>query len=155
MGKCEHFAEHGYCGLCYSGKKGRKSYKGHSCYRPQSRFLRRDLDVALSRPTPADQLPVSPVGDEGPLSAAVIPTIRSYLCDDRWADGTPRKPSTLLIFTEDGRWKCCLSDRDLERNAFFTATSLSGLVEAVEQSLASDRVEWRKRYNGPQRGKGK
>lgn len=155
MKRCPHYVEFGYCGLCYSGRRGRASYKGHSCYRPQNPFLRRAVDVPLPRPAPVGVCPVSEPGDEGPLSNAVIPVLRSYLCDTTWADGSPRKPSTLLIFTEDGRWKCCVSDRDQERNAFFTANSLSGLLEAVETALSQDRAEWRKKYGSAPKGKGR
>ncbi len=151
---CEQMRLYGFCGLCYSGRRGRQSYRGHSAYRARRPFLKGVSIVALSKPVPSSA-PADEVPDPGGGAGVLLgPTLRSYLFDTSWADGSPRQPATLLLFVEGGFWKCCISDRACDRNAFLSSRTLGGLFEALEEGLATDRVEWRRKGpGGPRRGK--
>jgi hypothetical protein len=61
-----------------------------------------------------------------------------------WEDGGPRKPGTVLLFAEEGRWKCCLLDKDAGTIAFLTAGTHAELLKTVEKQLEAGTVEWRK-----------
>lgn len=154
MPRCEHLRLYGFCGLCYSGRRGRQSYRGHTAYRARHPFLKGAGVVALTKPSDRPKEEGRPPEDEGGPGVLVGPTLRSYLFDTAWADGSRRQPATLLLFVEGGFWKCCISDRATDRNAFLSARTLGGLFQALEEGLASDRVEWRyKGPGGPRRGR--
>jgi len=71
------------------------------------------------------------------------PSLCAYLADIEYDDGSPRKPCSLAIFTEDGILKACLSDRDAGRVAFVAGVDLSGVLAALEKGLAADQLDWR------------
>ncbi len=81
------------------------------------------------------------------------PTLYQFLTDDKWDDGSQREPGTLLLFADAGRFKACLNDRDSGRSVFVSAVSLEGILEALEEGLAGDSLEWREK-KGPA-GKGR
>lgn len=154
MPRCDHLRLHGFCGLCLSGKKGRASYKGHACYRQRVPFLKGGVNVALSRPVVVSTDVPPPSDADIDLGPALGPTIRSYLCDTKWADGTARQTSTLNLFTEAGRWKAYLNDRAMQRSTCVSATTFVGLLQVLEEALASDRVEWRyQAQQAPRKGR--
>jgi hypothetical protein len=60
--------------------------------------------------------------------------------------GKPRSPSSLVVFTEDGVWKGCLSEKDAGLQLWRTADSLQKLLSALEKALAGGNADWRRRY---------
>lgn len=83
-----------------------------------------------------------------------MPFLRDYLCDTVFADGTARQTSTLLVFTEDGCWKGCLTDRELQRVGWAAGRSLGDLLRTLDRLLTEDRLEWRRKApQGPRKGR--
>lgn len=78
------------------------------------------------------------------------PAICEYVSTAQWEDGTPRETSTLLLFVEDGLWKCCLNDRAVGRSGWRAADTLQGVLDALEAVLREDCVEWRVAKGKPQ-----
>jgi hypothetical protein len=72
------------------------------------------------------------------------PTLTEWLTETTWDDGKPRKTATLLLLTENGRWKAFLHDRDLKRGFWMTGDAYEGLLAAIEEGLTKSSVEWRK-----------
>lgn len=100
----------------------------------------------LRKAVPGSESPVDPVfSKEHPL-------LFDYLTQVAWEDGSPRLTATLTISTDQGRFVGALKDRALGRIAWMSAESLAGLLAALDDALADDRVEWRKDQWG---GKGK
>jgi hypothetical protein len=60
-----------------------------------------------------------------------------------WEDGTTRVPGTLLIFSEQGRLKACLGDRDSESVGFVTLQGGLDPLDELEGALRDDRIDWR------------
>lgn len=71
------------------------------------------------------------------------PGLWEHLTAGQYPDKTPRETSTLTLFTEEGRVKCCLSDRDQGRVAFLSGLSVVGLLEALEAHLVAGTLDWR------------
>jgi len=146
MARCPDLVEFGWCGLCYSGVRGRRTYKGHARYRPSVPWLKGCGDVPLSKPVRVDSAPPEGAASGGPWDGLAVPTLCSFLCDRQWADGSPRVAGSLLVFTESGAWKCCLLDKDSDQQAFLTAETFATLLETVDRALESNRVDWKKRW---------
>lgn len=88
----------------------------------------------------------------GPTQPAVgggwertYPTLFEYLTLYRWEDGQPRQTATLLIFFEDGAWKACLNDREHARSAWAAGGTPLGALQALEEAVCDDTVDWRRR----------
>lgn len=73
------------------------------------------------------------------------PTLVEWLAASEWEDKTPRETSTLLLFVEDGRWKCCFTDRDAEKCVWITCDTLTGLLALLEGDLQDGSGEWREK----------
>ncbi len=58
-------------------------------------------------------------------------------------DDKPRQPCSVVIFAEDGVWKGCLSEKNLDMNLWASSDSLVGVLEALEHRLNADVIEWR------------
>lgn len=99
--------------------------------------------MAISRPnrTGADG------GSGGPLAggdaATLFPTLWEWLSCEQFDDGSARVTATVLVFVEGGMCKLCFNDRDGHRKAWITGKSPSEAFQALEASLAADRLEWR------------
>lgn len=78
-----------------------------------------------------------------PRAGKDYPAMIEALTMRTWEDGTPRETSTLLVFIDGGKWKCCVNDRDVPRSAFVTADTLATLLVAVEKGLREDSLDWR------------
>jgi hypothetical protein len=72
------------------------------------------------------------------------PTLCEWLTETTWEDGKSRKTSTLLLLTENGRWKAFLHDRDAKRGFWMTGEAYESLLGAIEEGLTKSSVEWRK-----------
>jgi len=79
-----------------------------------------------------------------PVLSGFYPTLTEWLTTTVWDDGKPRKTSTLLLMTENGRWKAFLHDRDGKRGFWMTAEAYEGLLGALENGLTNSSVEWRR-----------
>jgi hypothetical protein len=69
-----------------------------------------------------------------------------------------RETASLTIFTEDGVFKGCLSDRDSGSTLWKASATLQGVIEGLEEALGRDDPGWRvrKAAGTPQaKGKGK
>ena len=75
--------------------------------------------------------------------ATEYPTITGYLCDAAYEDGTPRRPSALSLFCEDGCLKLALNDKDNERSLYVASDSLEGALATLEKALLTDNQPWR------------
>lgn len=67
--------------------------------------------------------------------------------------GSARQTSSLLIFCEDGQWKCCLCEREEELTLWASADTLAELLEALEAVLQSPAPQWRSK-TGKRKPKG-
>jgi len=82
------------------------------------------------------------------------PTLHAFMTAVE-EDGKPRSPSSLVVFTEDGVWKGCLSEKDAGLQLWRTGDTLQKLLGALEKALAAGNADWRKRYAPEGRGKGR
>lgn len=57
--------------------------------------------------------------------------------------GERRKPATLILFAEDGRYKVTVNDRERQRVAFVTLDGCEDFLSAIEAHIRSDGLEWR------------
>jgi hypothetical protein len=73
------------------------------------------------------------------------PFLAAFLCDLLWDDGTSREPGSLVLFTQDGVWKGCLSDREAGLSAFVSCPTPGALMDALEKGLREDRLDWRRK----------
>jgi hypothetical protein len=72
------------------------------------------------------------------------PFIWEYLTAEFYSDdGTVRRTSTILIFTDGGSLKLCFNDRDNNRQFFHTAPTLELLLTETEVKLETDTAEWK------------
>jgi hypothetical protein len=77
-----------------------------------------------------------------------------FLLCETFPDGSRRQTGTLLLFSDEGRLKGCLCDREQSIVGFVSGTSLMQVLRDVEQQLRDDRVDWRaQRGNGRKHSK--
>lgn len=62
--------------------------------------------------------------------------------------GEKVKTVTLILFAEDGKFKCCLNDRDTNRVGFVTLDTVEDVFECLEAKLDASEVEWRNTSGG-------
>lgn len=72
------------------------------------------------------------------------PTLRSYLLDRTYEDGSPRATATVTLFLNDQGWLgCTLKDRDMDRALFGVGATLEELGASLEEQLTSEEPPWR------------
>jgi len=76
-------------------------------------------------------------------ASLTVPAIVAFLATTSWGKDDPRKPGSLLVCAEEGRWKCWINDRDGRRSAWVSAGSLLELLTSVEAGLLDDTLGWR------------
>jgi hypothetical protein len=76
--------------------------------------------------------------------ASAYPTVWEFLSLPCWADGSPRLPGTITLFTDSGAWKVTVKDKDGGLVAFLTAASPEGLLERLEAGLVNGTLDWRR-----------
>lgn len=144
MHDCSH------CIWCYANRKGRGNYRGHVGYRAPARNMTGGLNaMGLSRNRKPDE------STTGGLPSVVqddsfrekFPTLVDFLCLGSWEDGSRRQTGTILVFMEDGLWKCCLNDRDGDCYCFLASESFQGLLSSANDNLDRNSCEWRFRTN--------
>jgi len=72
------------------------------------------------------------------------PVLVEFLNLQKFVDGSPRLTGTLLVFVQDGMLKAMLKDREEGLIGFKSYDSLDGLLDALENDLRDDLVDWRK-----------
>lgn len=82
------------------------------------------------------------------------PTLHAFMTEVE-EDGKPRSPSSLVIFTEDGVWKGCLSEKDAGLQLWRTGETFQKLLGALEKALAGGNADWRRKYDPGANGKGR
>jgi hypothetical protein len=80
--------------------------------------------------------------DVGSILAS-CPTVQEFLFSSKWPDGQPRSTGTILLFTDLGQLKARVVDKDGSRVAFVSAESLERILDAIEQGLQTDHLDWR------------
>lgn len=96
---------------------------------------------------------VSPENANDPAFAKRFPSMFELMTVALLPGGELRKPSSLLLFTEDGVWKGCLTERDLDVSLWCSSDSFQGVLEGIEERLTHSTVEWRKRGAGARKVK--
>lgn len=71
------------------------------------------------------------------------PATWDLLTTSKLQDGTVVRTMTVLLFIQDGWWKACLNDRQGEVSSFVSAETAVALLQAIEEGLAQDSLEWR------------
>lgn len=96
----------------------------------------REVLMALKKvTTPAASAAASGPGVE---DRAAFPLLLEYLAETKYPDGTAREPSALIIVADVSGWRGCVSDKDNGRTLWKTATTVEGLLLALEEALAVD-----------------
>jgi len=72
-----------------------------------------------------------------------FPAIWDLMTTTKLKDGTSVATMTVLLFVQDGLWKACLNDRQGEVSSFVSADTALALLQAIEEGLAGDSLEWR------------
>lgn len=131
------------CALCYSGRKGRKAYRGHFGYRASPPVKGKSLMSVLKKRDKSVPGPGTSVDVEGGGFGKAYPGLWEFMTSARYADGSPRVPGTLTLFVDAGSVKGCLNDRDQSLTGWASATTVDGLLEALEAGLTGDSLDWR------------
>lgn len=79
-----------------------------------------------------------------PATAKRWPHLADHLYQTEWEDGAARRPSTLLLMSDDGLVKGCLRDREAGLLLWASAETLEALLDAVETALGAGTGEWRR-----------
>lgn len=131
------------CAMCIAARQGRSCYKGHWGYRRPSHPQGESLEMALRR---RDQ-GIERNGATGAVMtcelAGRLEHLFEFLCAETYEDGSARIPGTLTVFREGSMLKGCLNDRDQSLVAFVSASSFTGLLEALDAGLQADDLDWR------------
>lgn len=139
------------CPLCYANCKGRSNYPGHRGFRRPPSPFQEPLRMFIKRASGAGQGGAEGGVAEDAHAAAIYPALVEHLTILSWDDGKRRKPSSLLLFTEDGLWKLCLTDKDAGRVAFVAGATIQEVAGRLERMLQEDSLEWRKQKPFPGR----
>lgn len=108
-----------------------------------------DVAMALQRLTPltAKGRPLASVLD--PAFCKLYPVLGEHMTGIVFADGKPRQPSTLSIFTDGPLWKTFLNERNSLQSLCVTAATYAELLAVLEACLEGDSADWRVR---PEKG---
>lgn len=142
MPRCVVARTTGWCGLCYSGLRARRTYRGHACYRTP-RVRGEDSVMALQRRSGGGAGAKSGEASDPDVSKWA-PTVVEFLTRETWEDGQPRRTGTVMVLCEDGVFKAWVHDRDGACSCWLSAGSLLDLVDALESVLANGDGNWRK-----------
>jgi hypothetical protein len=94
------------------------------------------------------------VGDDGFADAAdeqlfdEYPILSTFLTRSKDDRGEKRLTSSLMFFTEDGRFRACLHERTKGLSLWTTSDTFKGCLRTLEDRLASGEAEWRKDRKG-------
>lgn len=133
----------GWCPLCYSGVRGRGTYRGHYGYRAPVRKFWSWRDMAIQRRSVngVSQC-VMPMSSECAFGKA-YPSLAEFISRETWEDGSSRTLGTILILCEDGRAKCWLNDKDANVSCWVSGDTVSAALKAAEKAVAGPGGDWR------------
>lgn len=138
MSKCE-----GWCGLCYSNRKGRTNRRGHWGYRffsrvgPVGSFYMRRGQYGKK---------VKEEGEPRPPASGYfvdLPRLWEFIAWRQYEDGEKRVPGSVSLFWQDGGFKVCLSDKDSGSVAFIWGPDPVETLFAAEAALEGGTLDWR------------
>ena len=88
-----------------------------------------------------------PVPGSGPSEScrwmSQHPALCEFLTLSSWEGGEIRETGTLLVCWGDGQFKAWINDRDSGRTAWLSGSTISELLDLVEERLRGDTLEWR------------
>lgn len=76
--------------------------------------------------------------------AVDVPSLCEFLARQCWDDGEIRERGSILLVAQEGVWKGWVNDRDGNRSAWVSATSLCDLLALIDQGLEQDALPWRR-----------
>ena len=134
----------GWCGLCYVGRRGRETFKGHTGWRAPRDSTKRNEVMQFKRSAKADPMALKGLPSAQDASwAKHYPVLVEWMTATAWEDGAKRQPGSLLLIAEDGVWKAWVNDRDGQRSISslrWTVGLLRTLFPGVRQRGRSGRV---------------
>lgn len=71
------------------------------------------------------------------------PQLWEHFTQTAWEDGSPREPSGLTIFVQDGAFKGLLKDNANELCLWVTAAGFFELLATLERQIGADAADWR------------
>lgn len=83
------------------------------------------------------------VGARDVTMAKSFPALHEFLTEMVNDDKTPRQTASLSVFTQDGYFKVCLTDRETNMCLFATSEGFQDALEALEAELQSPAPDWR------------
>jgi hypothetical protein len=132
-----------WCGQCYANVKGRARHAGHRGYRgapSQGDGGKLPLKKpALVSGNGSVSLPVSSQS----TYLSVFSGLLEFLSSVSWTDGSPRVRGTLSLTVTGGRWSARLKDPNRKGYCYLTGETVDGVLEAVEEGLSNDTLDWR------------
>jgi hypothetical protein len=75
--------------------------------------------------------------------AGRFPALWEFLTVTEWDGGELREVGSLSIFTGSQGLQAALNDKDAGRVAFVSGSSLTALLEALDQGIANECLDWR------------
>lgn len=77
--------------------------------------------------------------------AKAMPAVHEFLTVAVMPSGEVRQTSTLSVFVDDGIFKVCLHERDMECTLWASGDGLEEALEVLEERLTAPVVEWRRK----------
>lgn len=141
--RCLRSKVEGWCGYCYSARRGRAGHPGQRRQNSPVRALTElEWIMAMSRPKDnARETAGRQVVDE--VLKGWLPDLHAFLTEQEWEDKKKRVTGTIMVMCEDGLWKAWVHDRDLKVTGWVSNESWEGLLEALNRALGSNSIEWR------------
>jgi hypothetical protein len=131
------------CLLCTSGASGRQTYKGHFGWVNCGGSRRRSCMGAMKQRASRSMSGMSASPLSGGDWSKWYPAVCEFLSLSVWPDGTSRVTGTVMLLTEDGRWKAWVHDRDAGEGLFVSGATPDAVLQSLETVLATGEGEWR------------
>lgn len=80
-----------------------------------------------------------------------FPVLFDYLTATTWEGGEPRETANLTLFWQDGMFKVCIHDKDLNRVLFVAGASVLEALSRADRDIESGRADWRPSKDRPGR----
>jgi len=99
--------------------------------------------MAIEKRSAADAARPALVAAAAGVLGQLAPALIERLTCKAFADGTPRKVDTVLLFEQDGVWKCMLKDREANLCLWVSSAILDDLPEVLEAAVTDPAAVWR------------
>lgn len=86
----------------------------------------------------------APLAAVAPAVEGEFPALVQFATDPAYDDGKPRETGTFMVCVGDGRWRVLLRERSLRYEAWLSGETLQECLQAAENALRGNSVEWRK-----------